>query len=345
MNNVICLLCNGIGNDDKYGKSFCIACDGTGRIDVEQLGDEKGFKWKDHTIQTVEFETDIQLSHDMFIWAKNEYGDQNWYNIHAKIPMLATMEKTLLNAGRILQEDIPGGPNNPLSFEMQEHAKQAQVRQNAIAKATALAEEAAKKTKKYNSYRENLKEAAASAAAIHIPEVIIESTPPEEPVMSIPDRLKSGGRTVAEVMKEGAMIGAVTSANKNAIDIMLYKLGDKCPEMFKTPAGRQALELALPALMLMATEMDDGNRIPGKDYVEKAATLALKGTSAEAAEALTSVVMEHMGILFMSYAAVGKELAEDEAARQVTENPEFQDEAAPATVEEASPESAQPEFE
>lgn len=126
---------------------------------------------------------------------------------------------------------------------------------------------------------------------------------------------------------------------------MLYKLGDKCPEMFKTPAGRQALELALPALMLMATEMDDGNRIPGKDYVEKAATLALKGTSAEAAEALTSVVMEHMGILFMSYAAVGKELAEDEAARQVTENPEFQDEAAPATVEEASPESAQPEFE
>ena len=142
------------------------------------------------------------------------------------------------------------------------------------------------------------------------------------------------------------MIGAVTSANKNAIDIMLYKLGDKCPEMFKTPAGRQALELALPALMLMATEMDDGDRIPGKEYVEKAATLALKGTSAEAAEALTSVVMEHMGILFMSYAAVGKELADGEAAAlQVSETPEFQDEAAPTVVEEAPPEPAQPEFE
>ena len=338
ISNIICPMCSGAGDDTAYGKaSFCILCDGSGRIAVDPLGDIKNFKWKQQNVPAKEFESDLQLSYDMFVWAKTEYSGQNWYEVHATMPMLLTIENTLLKAGQIVLGDIPGGPNHKYSPKMTTFIKEAQLRQEATAKAV-VQQAAAKTNQDYKSYRDNLKEAAKSAADLHIP--TMGNTITEEQVMSIPDRLKSGGRTVAEVIKEGAMIGTITAANKSAIDIMIYKMGDKCPEMLKTPAGRQALELALPALMLMATEMDDGNRIPGKDYVANAATLALKGTSAEATEALTSVVMEHMGVLFMTYAAAGKELADQAVVKQALDTAEFEETSAPAVIEESLPEPA-----
>jgi len=353
--HVICTNCGGTGKDSHYGRDFCVTCDGTGRLEVIPLGDEKVFKWNTQNVPVKEFETDIQLSHDMFIWAKIEYAGQDWYKVHATMPVMATIECTLLDAGKINLLDIPGGPNNHNATEMLGHASDAAIRQEkAKAVVAAQVEEAAKK-KGYVGYRDKLTQSADAAAKVHIPDAVapvLDPTPvsapatSEEPTMSsIPDRLKQGGRTIADVVKEGALIGTVTAANKSAIDILIFKLGDKCPEMFKTPAGRQALELLLPAMMLMATEMDDGNRIPGKEYVSKAATLALKGTSAEAAEALSGALMEHLGIIMMTYAQVGKELADSEAALETaSEAPEFQEVKAPA-IAVAPPAEKAPTFE
>lgn len=337
--NPICPCCQGTGRDLYFDLKQCLICGGGGRIEVEPLGDFDFLKYGTHTIPVEELLSDEQLGLDIFQWAKLEYANKTWWEVEELIPTMKALQEHLLKEGLITLADIPGGLNNPRSAEMKKMANDTKAKKPA-----------------YTSYKTRLKEKAAKAADLHIDIELtapeegnaiqspdVETTPVEEtPMNTMTDRLKNSGRTVIGAAQEGAAIGAVTATNKSVINFMAMKAGDAWPDFLNTPAGRQILELALPAIVLMATEMDEGNKIPGKEHVARAATYALKGTSAEAAEAVMALILEHGGMMMMAYAEAGKGL-EAEAKTAVTSSEITSEQ---ATINEAiDAERAKPVFE
>lgn len=334
--DIICPCCDGTGKDAYFDLPKCFTCGGIGHIHVEAMGTVEEFRYGKESIPLDEFYEEDQTSKDIWEWVSQKYEGENWWEVHGKIPVLAAIEEILIDAGEIQLSDIPGGPNNPTHPYQVAYAREIEKAMNFVVDqarkdGTGVAEEM---SDGYNSYKERLQRVQDSApeirekikrAAEEAQRNLNQETPavdtaPQTPTIeedtpmsehtSVTDRLKTGGRTVLDAAKEGAQLGAVTAANKGAIELLEYKLGDKYPEILKTDAGRTAMQLAIPALMLMIIEMDEGDKIPAKEHVRLAAELAVKGTSADAVEQAMTFLLENGWLILQAYASAGKDIEE-----------------------------------
>lgn len=152
---------------------------------------------------------------------------------------------------------------------------------------------------------------------------------------STSEKLRDGGRRVINNVQTGVAMGMVTGANRTAIGMVRQQLGEKYPELLQTPAGEKAMELALPSLVLMLCAFDEDNRIPRKEYIERAAELAVQGTTSEGIQELTAFLFQHAGMILSSYAEAGRMIEEQpDTTWDFGEEDEHEEEPAPS-VEEA----------
>lgn len=351
--NVLCPCCGGDGEDKYFDLPDCIVCDGEGYIhNIEVNGTKDYLNFSNHEMFLSVIEKDLILAKDLWDYFYH-YNKDNWWVAHASVPMLEEIEKILLAKNKLMLSDIPGGPNNPTHPKMVARAKEIEQAILDIAEEMRKAPGDTMGNPNYNSYgqrkkanqkfRDKIKQKAAQSAQEVMSDAdktAPQSTPTEETIMSdsntVVDRLKNGGRVIIDVGKEGSKLGIVTAANGAAIDMLEYKLGDKYPDILKTEAGKKAMQLAIPAAILMLCEIDESGRIPAKDHVRQAAELAVMGTSADAMEAAVSFLLQNGFVILSAYANAGQQLDED---LQVTET--FDAEAEMSRVTESQTTEAQ----
>lgn len=136
-------------------------------------------------------------------------------------------------------------------------------------------------------------------------------TQTEEKVMSTPTtttRLKSVGGSVASQVKKGMAQGAIGTANRQVVALLEAKLGDNFPNALRNEAGRKALEMLIPTLILMAVEFDTKNQIPGKSHLETAAQYAITDAAAQGTSQLLDLVINELGPVLQVYRESGEVL-------------------------------------
>lgn len=332
--NIECPCCQGTGKDLFFDYETCFICEGNKSISTILCGEEDHINIQGNIITLQDVEDDYEARGEPMIaemlweFVQEHFKNENWWLVHAAFPMLSSIEEILLDAKQLNTSSIPGGPNNPRSYAMKRYAEKAHT--NRI-KTQARDETMAKS---YSSYKERTKIKEAEKDAKIIREKIqdalkaaqaqieqLETVNQDIKTMNEPnllDRAKSGGKIVLEASKKGAIKGTINAANKAVIVTIEEKLGEKYPDLLKTPAGRAALQLMIPAMLLMAMEFDTNDYIPAKDHVRAAAEMAVEGASAEAIEEVFSLLFEHAMPLIKAYASVGERI-EDET-RQISED-------------------------
>jgi hypothetical protein len=142
--------------------------------------------------------------------------------------------------------------------------------------------------------------------------VTTTQTQTEEKVMSAPatttttTRLKSVGGSVASQVKKGMAQGAIGTANRQVVALLEAKLGDNFPTALRNEAGRKALEMMIPTLILLAVEFDTKNQIPGKSHLESAANYALTDAAAQGTAHLLDIVINELGPVLQVYRESGE---------------------------------------
>lgn len=330
---VVCPSCGGSGNDRWFDLPKCFVCGGLGTINTEVHGDELALDFSGEHITLDIMKADIRMTKDLWDWIVFNSNAEEWWEVHAKFPVLERMETMLIAANEIELSDIPGGPNNFNSPTMIKNAhdfrsvlKELENLPGGEVAYNSYKENVANKNKTASSIRDKIRNAAELTHAEKLKE--LETQPGLDPVAieppdtaeekrmedrTVTDRLKGGGILIREAMQEGAILGGVTAANKGMVEFMEFKLGDKYPEALKSEAGRAAVQLAIPSLMLMFCEFDNGKNIPAFDSVKLAAQLAVKGSSAEAVEKAVQFVLKEGMPFLMAYAKAGDKVLANRA--------------------------------
>lgn len=146
----------------------------------------------------------------------------------------------------------------------------------------------------------------------------------EKTMTSKKERAVSAAKSVGRKMQEGAVQGMVGQANREVISLVEKRLGERYPEFLKTTAGRKALEILVPSLVMLVCEMDENKKIPGHNYVRSAAELAVTNASADAAGDIVAVVIQEIMPLLGKYVEAGKMLeGMTEEQNQEDELPDF----------------------
>ena len=123
---------------------------------------------------------------------------------------------------------------------------------------------------------------------------------------------KSTTAIITSALKRGAAMGVVGTVNRKTVLGIETKLGESYPEALKTEAGRKAMEVALPSLVLAALPyLNEKGLAPGADYIEQAATMAVEDAARDGAAQLAEVLMMMLMPVFEEYRTAGKMLAED----------------------------------
>jgi hypothetical protein len=303
-----CPCCTGTGINSHYVTESCHVCAGSGKMTLEVHGDWTSFIFPtepNKAIEIDELEQTPEIAESIWEWIRETERNTDWWFVHAKYPALGAIEETLLAEGMIEEKEIPGGPNNPSAIKHLLDAKDYQAIINALKSTRTNTKSVISSGEKMNSYKEGLREKLLEELKSEFNTAPVE---PKMPKKTVVDKLKLGGKVIAESAKEGAAIGTVTAANKAALDFLEFKLGDNFPAFLKNPAGRAALEMAMPMLVLLACSMDEGNKIPAKQHVELAATYAVKGTSADAMQHAIEFLIQNGGMILMAYTEAGRKL-------------------------------------
>lgn len=119
------------------------------------------------------------------------------------------------------------------------------------------------------------------------------------------DKLKAGALRAAQAVKTGTIQGAIGASNREVVNAIEKKLGERYPEILATPGGRKAVEAFIPAMIIMACSFDVENRIPQKHHVETAAQFALTDASAGAVSEMIGFVVGEMFPILAAYAQAG----------------------------------------
>jgi len=123
---------------------------------------------------------------------------------------------------------------------------------------------------------------------------------------------KSTTAIITSALKRGAAMGVIGTVNRKTVLGIESKLGDNYPEALKSEAGRKAMEVALPSLVLAALPyLEEKGLAPGADYIEQAATMAVEDAARDGAAQLAEVLMIMLMPVFEEYRTAGKMLAED----------------------------------
>lgn len=123
---------------------------------------------------------------------------------------------------------------------------------------------------------------------------------------------KSTTAIITSALKRGAAMGVIGTVNRKTVLGIESKLGDNYPEALKSEAGRKAMEVALPSLVLAALPyLEEKGLAPGAAYIEQAATMAVEDAARDGAAQLAEVLMIMLMPVFEEYRTAGKMLAED----------------------------------
>lgn len=165
---------------------------------------------------------------------------------------------------------------------------------------------------------ENLKKAVTNATQTQTTEQTMATTTTKK------ERAVNAAKSIGRKMQEGAVQGMVGQANREVISLVEKRLGEQYPEFLKTTAGRKALEIIVPSLVMLICEMDENKKIPGHNYVRSAAELAVTNASADAAGDIVSVVIQEIMPLLGKYVEAGKMLEGTEQEEKTEEEvPDF----------------------
>lgn len=141
---------------------------------------------------------------------------------------------------------------------------------------------------------------------------------------TVKDKIKGAGKRTMSAMQTGAIQGAVNATNMKFVEGLENALGDKYPELLKTPAGRQAVATATPALVQLMLEFDENKRIPGHDQIARVADIAVTGATAQATQELVGLLFQTFMPLLQSYAEQGRMFADPgNVAEEVDEEESF----------------------
>jgi hypothetical protein len=321
------------------GEKTCPTCCGLGYVYIG-LEYPKGtlsiYNFKNKSGSLEELLKDPWLAFDLLHSIKSQHGHIDWWIVHQMYPYLDLLEKELLKRKLISHNSLPGGPNKKDEEKMTTEYRPYHAYREEV-KATPSVPQPATQTsrttspeikmtqefeKKLNQIAEDIKQLSQPKTAttkVSTLEFVIPDVEAPVKEMTMKDRAKSVGKRVAVNAKQGALQGMVGAANQTAVTVLENQLGDKYPAVLKTPAGRKAVEALIPVLLMTICEFDTSDKIPGKEYVEKAAELALQDTSREAVQQLTMMLLSTMGPVLMSYQMAGKELADNEATDDLSD--------------------------
>lgn len=76
---------------------------------------------------------------------------------------------------------------------------------------------------------------------------------------------KSVNDIAKEAFLKGLKKGGLGALNKRVVQFVINQLGDKCPEMLKTEAGKSALEIAWPYVLLQLLSIEAVRSRIGED--------------------------------------------------------------------------------
>ncbi len=213
-----------------------------------------------------------------------------WHEQHSRIPQLRALEIRALVIGTL--NGVKDGPNKGLTEDNVWLNAEANV---AVRRRIASAIEW---------------QVAADRFHKSTPSTPTTNTPTQET-----NTMSEENSTVAVItsaLKRGAAMGVVGTVNRKTVLGIEAKLGDNYPEALKSEAGRKAMEVALPSLVLAALPyLNEKGLAPGAAYIEQAATMAVEDAARDGAAQLAEVLMIMLMPVFEEYRTAGKMLAED----------------------------------
>ena len=221
-----------------------------------------------------------------------------WHEQHSRIPQLRALEIRALVIGTL--NGVKDGPNKGLtdtnvwhlSNGLNSHRK----------KVASTAEWTLAKTRYTNSVLPG-----GQYTNINQP----PTTTPTHETNTMSEE-KSTTAIITSALKRGAAMGVVGTVNRKTVLGIESKLGDNYPEALKSEAGRKAMEVALPSLVLAALPyLEEKGLAPGAEFIEQAATMAVEDAARDGAAQLAEVLMVMLMPVFEEYRTAGKMLAED----------------------------------
>lgn len=120
---------------------------------------------------------------------------------------------------------------------------------------------------------------------------------------------RSVNNIAKDALLRGVGKGGLGAVNKRIVQAFIDKLGDKCPEPLKTEAGKRALEVLLPYVLLQATEFGPvGDRLPAKEKIQKALEMMMEDAAQRATGQVLETLMDMVMPIFQELEAVAGEL-------------------------------------
>lgn len=124
--------------------------------------------------------------------------------------------------------------------------------------------------------------------------------------------LKETGRDAANALGKGVALATIGQGNEMARDRILDLLGDAAPSFLRSEAGRDALLVMPPALMLLAVDLGPhvGMPVPsqGRDLVRGAAIVGLEHAGMKNTQTAMRSLWEALEPLFAVYMMGGRQL-------------------------------------
>jgi len=133
----------------------------------------------------------------------------------------------------------------------------------------------------------------------------------ENTMSSATDKAKEAGATVWEAIKEGSTMAVVGETNRQALLALELQLDGKYPGLLKDDNVRKAVEVALPSLVIMGLAFDEHDFVPGKEFIEYIAKLAVTDAARDGVQELVTILFAMMFPVLEIYREAGHKMLAD----------------------------------